>query len=225
MRRFLPEKERLITHAVLLILTLVGLYITDQLEPSKNSTQILTDGFGYIALLQMVVTLLVGPLNLRKQRSNPVNIDVRRDTGIWAGITGLLHVFYGLQVHMGGDIVLYFFKRNRQHDLRLATDAFGISNDLGLIATLVLIILLILSNDISMRKLKGKLWKWLQRLNYLLGILVVLHTFGYQIVISRAPVMTQIVIAVSLLVLVAQCIGFFVYRTRQARRLAGHAAT
>ena len=49
-----------------------------------------------MSLCLLCVTLLIGPLNLLRKRLNPVNIELRRDTGIWAGITGCLHVVFAL---------------------------------------------------------------------------------------------------------------------------------
>jgi sulfoxide reductase heme-binding subunit YedZ len=216
MTSLLPSKERLLTHAILAILAVAACFLVKLLKPDFTQSHVLTVGLGYFALLLTAVTLLIGPLKLFRQRRNPVNIDLRRDIGIWAGITGCLHVVFGFQQHMGGNIVNYFFSRNR-FGLTPMFDLFGVSNYLGAVATLILVLLLVLSNDISLRKLQGKFWKFLQRFNYLLIILVVLHTFGYQIVVKRESILVVFTIGITITVLIAQAVGFYVYKTRSVK--------
>ena len=158
-------------------------------------------------------------IKLLAQRRNPVNINLRRDTGIWAGITGTLHVIFGFQVHMGGDIVLYFFERTH-HGLKLALNLFGFSNDVGAVATPILVGLLLLSNDLSVRWLRGPLWKWLQRSNYVLIVLALAHTFGYQINVEREWIMPAATILLTALVLLAQLVGVVIFLSRRKGRSA-----
>lgn len=77
--------------------------------------------------------------------------------------------------------------------------------------------LLALSNTASLRYLKGKRWKLLQRLTYLLIPLILVHTFGYQYLNLRAPVFTWGVIALSILVLVCQGLGIALTLARRKR--------
>jgi sulfoxide reductase heme-binding subunit YedZ len=155
--------------------------------------RVLTVGLGYVGLLFIIFTLLVGPYKLLWQRRNPVNINLRRDIGIWAGLTGAAHVVVGFQVHQRGRILRYFFNK----DGEFLTNLFGASNVAGLFATLLIILLLLLSNDISLKQLKGPRWKFLQRFNYVLFVLVVAHTFGYQMEINREAVATYAVIGLT----------------------------
>src|SRR5581483_3898666 len=84
----------------------------------------------YPALLLLAATLLLGPWNLLRRRPNPISFDLRRDLGIWAGITAVFHTVIGLNVHLRGRPWLYFIDEHRglRHDL------FGFSNDTGLFA-------------------------------------------------------------------------------------------
>src|SRR5215213_3216596 len=175
--------QRWLTHLALAALT-VGAYAATErfYVPNGEFVYLATIAFGYEALALLVVTLVIGPLKMLWQRRNPMSIDLRRDVGIWAGVTGCAHVVCGLMLHERGQILNYFFMRDPRGGLRPLLNLFGVSNDIGLIATLILIALLVTSNNLSLRKLKGKRWKLLQRLNYVLFVLVVLHTFGYQIV-------------------------------------------
>jgi DMSO/TMAO reductase YedYZ heme-binding membrane subunit len=97
-------------------------------------------------------------------------------------------------------------------------NVFGISNDLGLLATLLLLVLLALSNTVSLRILKGKRWKQLQRLTYLLAGLVVAHTIGFQYLNLRGPVLLVAVIISLVVVLASQILGVVLTLSRQRRR-------
>lgn len=205
---FIPkDRGRRLTHVALALLTAAICYIIFTLTPDLRPVHSLTIGLGYISLILIVVTLVIGPLQLLSKKRNPVNINLRRDVGIWAGVTGGLHVVFGFQVHLGGDIVLYFFERTAHHGLKPLSNLFGLSNDVGAVATVGLILLLFLSNDLSLKWLRGPLWKWLQRLNYVLIVLALAHTFGYQLVVKREQVMMLIVLGLTAVTVLAQLVG------------------
>lgn len=206
---------RLWTHWLLLLLTVAGCLFIFALSPGVGAVHGLTIALGYLSLLYMVVTLAIGPLKLLRRRRNPMNIHLRRDVGIWAGITGCLHVFFGFQVHLGGQILLYFFEPG---GLVPQLNLFGLSNYLGLVATILLVGLLVLSNDISLRKLRGPKWKVLQRFNYALFGLVVLHMLGYQAVIARDTIIRDFSYILVLIALVAQGMGLGLYRANRSRK-------
>src|SRR5829696_8393886 len=88
--------RRAITHVVLALATAAGIYATTLYRTRGEAAYIFMIGFGYISVIFLGVTLLIGPIYLLRKRFNPVNIDLRRDTGIWAGITGVLHVVFAL---------------------------------------------------------------------------------------------------------------------------------
>ncbi len=206
--------KRFLTHFLLALFTAAAWFVTLLVAPDLPRVESLTVALGDAAVLLLVLSLIIGPVNLFLQRRNPVNLYLRRDIGIWAGITGGLHVVFGFNVHMNGQILLYFAEQTH-HGWRPLLNLFGLSNDVGALATLILIPLLVFSNDLSQRWLKGNPWKFLQRFNYLLFVLVVAHTLGYQSVVSRAPVMTAITAGLTLLVLALQGAGFFIYWYRQ----------
>jgi sulfoxide reductase heme-binding subunit YedZ len=172
---------------------------------------VFTIGFGYVSLLLLGATLVVGPLNLLRRRRNPVNIMLRRDMGIWAGITGCLHVVFALQLYHNGEIISYFVETRPDGGFRLATGLSGVSNYMGLIATVLLVVLLVTSNNLSLRKLKGKPWKALQHYNYVLGTLAILHTYGYQVARGREMEFRVGALALAIVVLAAQFLGLMLY--------------
>lgn len=210
----MAEKGRVWTHILLALITAAICGLTILWLPESNLYNQLTIAMGYLSLALIAFTLIIGPWRILRAHSIPLNINYRRDVGIWAAITGVLHVIFGLQVHMGGRILLYFFKPGAD-GYRPLINLFGISNYIGAIATFILGLLLVISNDVSLRYLKRTRWKPLQQLNYLLFILVTGHTFGYQLIISRARALIGLAFGLALLVIAMQGVGFFLYRQRQ----------
>lgn len=211
------DVRRLWTHFILFLFTAcVCLYFLS-IRLEGGFIHLLTIVLGYLSLLYIVVTLAIGPLNLLVRRRNPVSIALRRDTGIWAAITGCLHVYFGLQTRFGGLLWPFFFTRTSSGFYLPQLSLFGLSNYAGLLATLLLIALLVLSNDITLRRMRGPLWKVLQRSNYVLFAFAVLHMLGYQAVLSREPVIRDFSYAVVLVALIAQALGITLYRLHRSR--------
>jgi len=169
----------------------------------------------YTGLLLVSATLLIGPINALWKRPNPVSIDLRRDIGIWGGVVSLIHVIAGLQVHMNS-MVLYFLREaGPDKRLVLRIDPFGFANYTGLAATLVVALLLALSNDWSLRRLGGRKWKSLQRWNYAGFALTVLHGVAYQLIEKRQLPYPIVFGAMALLVIAIQLAAF-----RQRRQMS-----
>jgi methionine sulfoxide reductase heme-binding subunit len=208
--------KRLITHAVLIVVCLLSIYLTTLYVPYADLNYVFTLAFGYLSLVLTILTLCIGTIFLLRNRRNPVNLNIRRDIGIWAGITGILHVVFAFTLHFNGEILLYFIE---PETLAIRGDRFGISNILGALATIILTLLLVTSNDYSLKKLKGKSWKTLQRLNYFLGFLVVLHTLLYQQMSRRESFFTSITVLLILALLLLQALGIWLYRAKEDRRL------
>jgi methionine sulfoxide reductase heme-binding subunit len=140
----------------------------------------------YVGLGLLTLTLILGPLNVLRARPNPVSTDRRRDLGIWAGLVAAVHVVVGLQVHAVGEPWLYFlwpFAEWRWWPFRY--DIPGVANYTGLGATLILLLLLALSNDRSLGRLGAARWKAWQRLNYVAFGLVIVHGLTYQWIEGR----------------------------------------
>lgn len=192
-------------------------------EPAQPFAEAISLGTGYAGLILLLITLLIGPLNMLRVRKNPVNINIRRDAGIWAGITALLHVIFSFQVFFDGNLLRYFFN-DENGKLTPLFDLFGLSNDVGLVALGIILFLTVISSNYFLRQMKGKLWKNLQRLNYLLAALTLAHTFGQQFSNNRNAALIYGVIGFTLVVLVSQSIGFAVYRQRDDARKAGASA-
>lgn len=180
----------------------------------------LSTATAYASLALLVFVLVLGPINVMRGRQNPVSSDLRRDAGIWAASLGIVHVVLGLQVHMSGRMAHYFvYPPGRWSVMPLRFDAFGIANYTGLFAAIILLILLAVSNDLSLRRLGARLWKTVQRANYLGMVLIIVHGAVYQLLEKRR---LDFVVLFATLVLAAFWWQVAAYRktTREAVRRA-----
>lgn len=173
----------------------------------------------YVGLALLGVTLLIGPVNVLCGRRTPVSTDWRRDVGIWAGLMSLVHVAVGLQVHSETVLGNFFCVSEEPNCVRTALvvlrgGLWGFGNHVGLGATLILLLLLSLSNDFSLRRLKARRWKRLQRWNYGFFVLVMIHALAYQILEDRAVPYPFVLGMAGAIVVAAQAMAF--WRRRRA---------
>ena len=170
---------------------------------------------GYAALGLLALTLLVGPANLLLRRRTPVSNYLSRDLGLWAMAASVAHVVLGFEVHGSGamrDWLHYFVAA----DGRPLTNSFGLANWTGLGGLLVGLTLLAVSNDRALATLKASRWKRIQRLNYGLFGLVILHAVFYGALLRARSPFTRL-LAFSLgVVLAGQVLGILLWRRRHA---------
>jgi sulfoxide reductase heme-binding subunit YedZ len=170
----------------------------------------------YTGVLLLAVTLLLGVLKVLRGEISPVSTDWRRDVGIWAAMFGLAHLVIGLQVHAPGRMRTYFVYPAEQAGwFPLRLDSFGWANHLGLLAGLLLVLLLLLSNDWSLTRLGARRWKGLQRWNYAVFGLVLAHGVLYQVLEKRIAGWVITFAVLSVLVIVLQVAGFRRRRTQK----------
>jgi sulfoxide reductase heme-binding subunit YedZ len=150
--------------------TLVLYAITSDAPPVQR----LSIATAYAGLGFLAATLLIGPFNELRGQPNPASTNLRRDIGIWAAIGGITHTVFGLQVHMRGEIARYFIPDAERAVSKNAL-AFLTANYTGLAATVLLALLLGISNDVALRTLGTPRWKRIQRWNSLLFALVAAH--------------------------------------------------
>ena len=177
-----------------------------------------TTATGYVALGLLGLTLLIGPVNLLLRRRTPVSSYLARDMGMWAAIVSVIHVIAGFFVHgpsapLVERILLYFFAP----DGTPLTNAFGWGNWTGLAATVIVVGLLAISSDAALRKLKAKRWKNLQRLNYALFALVIIHAIFYGALLRITSISTILLGVIVSLVFIGQMIGIWLWRRRHSR--------
>ncbi|PZR19699.1 MAG: hypothetical protein DI539_13095 [Flavobacterium psychrophilum] len=208
-------KVRLKHHFTLSIVTGVLLFLFIRLIPGDDVKYLWSMATGYVAIILLASTLLIGPFNVYKKRFNPISTDLRRDIGIWCGLIGLLHIVIGIQVHMG-NIWLYFFKAVEGiNGYQLRDDVFGIANYTGLLAGVILLVLLFLSNDFSLQWLKTKRWKTIQRWTYILFALVLTHGILYQVIEKRMIIIIVLFAGIMMLPAIAQTIGFLITKSKK----------
>ena len=175
--------RRLVRHHLpLALLSLISGYALYVTRSYPDVISRLSFASSYPALFLLCLTLMLGPWKMLVGERLAASFDLRRDIGIWAGITGLFHTGVGQCVHLRGKPWLYYIydKWQDAHVQPFRHDLFGFSNDTGLIAALILLMLFATSNDASLRKLSTPGWKSLQRWNYGCFVLAAAHTFRYQ---------------------------------------------
>jgi methionine sulfoxide reductase heme-binding subunit len=173
---------------------------------------------GYLALGLLGVTLLIGPANLLLRRRNPVSSSLRRDVGAWTAIASVAHVILALQPH--GDRGLVGFLDYFVASGRPLTNSFGLGNWTGLAALVIVVGLLAISTDSALRELKARRWKKLQRLNYALFALVVLHAFFYGALLRMSSPFTRLLFFIVIAVFAGQAVGIWLWRRRDAHTAA-----
>lgn len=208
-KRRSPTARRVRQHRTLFIVSAAALAVVYALIRSDDVLFRLSMATAYASMGLLVFGLVLGPVNVLRRRPNPVSTNLRRDVGIWAGGVALLHVIVGLQVHLRGRMLEYFIDPRSRHALPIRLDAFGAANYTGLVAGLILVLLLALSNDLSLRRLGARRWKTLQRANYFGMGLIVVHGVIYQYVEKRQA---YFVALFALLAVIAVGLQFAGYR-------------
>ena len=199
-------RRRIRRHVVIALATLACTGILCKLFSARRDLiSVLSIGTAYPALFLTGAAVFVGPLNVLRRAPNPVSFDLRRDLGIWAGILALAHTAIGLNVHLRGRPWLYFID---QHN-RLRHDLFGFGNYTGFIAALLFLMLLAISNDLSLRRLGTQRWKSLQRWTYAAVGLTFLHAIVYQQVEKRQLTYESLVWGMIALVCAMQLWGWW----------------
>lgn len=189
------------------------------LEPGSHAFMSrFTVATGYVGFGLLGLTLLIGPANLLLRRRNPVSSYLRRDLGTWTAIFSAVHVIVGFQVRSDGGI--FSFLAYFVADGGPLTNSFGLGNWTGLAALVIVVGLLAISTNRSVRELKAERWKNLQRLNYTLFALVVLHAVFYGALRRPASPFSILLIFTVIAVLFGQAVGIRLWRRRNARTAA-----
>lgn len=207
-------QRRVSRHLLLALIAAAIVYIAYTATPPPDFRHRLSMGSAYAAVLFLAATLWLGPWNILRRRPNPVSFDLRRDLGIWSAILALLHTGVGLTVHLRGRMWMYFFKR--LHPLAIQNNQFGAANYIGLASALLFLLLLAISNDLSLRKLGTQRWKSWQRWTYAAAILAVAHGILFQLVEKRHLPWVLVFATITLTATAIQLIA--IARSRQLAR-------
>jgi sulfoxide reductase heme-binding subunit YedZ len=175
-------------------------------KPTLPTIPFITYASGYLSIFLLAISLLLGPINLILNLRNPLSTYIRRDIGIFGGILGVVHSVVGLFMHFTGRPWLYFVKEvGESFEIRFGD--FGLANFTGLFGALILILLLVISNDYYVGKLKSIKWKNLQRFTYLMFILVLAHSVFYRLNAGKEDLIFYLYLPLFLVVLVFQLVG------------------
>jgi methionine sulfoxide reductase heme-binding subunit len=173
---------------------------------NRNTVTLITQASGYISLIILSASLVTGPVSLLLKNNSPVSTYFRRDLSISGGVLAVIHSITGLFVHLRGKTWLYFMNETEKgYTIRL--DHFGLANYTGLLAALIVILLLITSNDYLLRKLNPVRWKNIQRFSYLMFILIIIHCYFYRIGKSNLNVIYWFYLPIFAIVLIFQLAG------------------
>jgi sulfoxide reductase heme-binding subunit YedZ len=225
------RRRLLLHHVPVALASAVALILFMGLSPFTHGRSIFTGALslslftiatGYVATVLLAFTLLIGPGNLLLRRRNPVSSYLRRDLGTWTAIFSVIHVIVGFQVR--GDGGLFRFLDFFVADGRPLTNSFGLGNWTGLAALVIVVGLLTISTNRSVRELKAERWKNLQRLNYTLFALVVLHAVFYGALSRITSPFTLLLVFTVIAVFVGQAVGIWLYRGRRYARTARQSA-
>ena len=209
--------RRIRRYVVLVAAAAIMTYVAFLLVPGRSTLERLSMATAYASLVLLGLALIIGPLNVLRAKVNPLSSYLRRDIGIVAGSIALVHVVLGLQVHMKGDFVQYFFQRAHGDGVGgLRLDAFGITNHFGLVATLIFLVLLAISSNLAIRKLGPERWKTIQRWTYVAVLLVIAHGFVYQALEGRQLAFVTFIIVVATIVATLQAFGY--WRKKEANK-------
>lgn len=200
-------------HFVLAAAAVAIVFLAYAATPPPDVRHRLSMATAYAGLIFLAASLWLGPWNVLRQRPNPVSFDLRRDIGIWTGILAIAHTAIGLTVHLRGRMWMYFFRG--LHPLKLQNTQFGFANFTGLGAALLFLMLLAISNDLSLRTLKARRWKSLQRWTYVAFLLTGAHGIAYQLIEKRHIPWVLVSSGIMTAVAAAQLLGF----VRAQRRL------
>jgi len=100
------------------------------------------------------------------------------------------------------------------HPAKLQNTPFGFANFTGLGASLLFLMLLTISNDLSLRALKPLRWKSLQRWTYAAFLLTGAHAIAYQWMEKRHASWVLAFSAIMSTVVAAQLLGVVRFRRR-----------
>jgi len=202
----------------LLSLVLLAVVIFYFERGNRDTVTFITQATGYISLMILTISLIIGSVNLLLKHKNPVSTYLRRDISIIGGALAVIHSITGLFVHLRGKPWLYFFtKTDNGYSIRL--DNFRLANYTGLISVLIIILLIIISNDYFLKKLNPVRWKNIQRLSYLMFILTLIHCYFYRIGKENLNLFFWFYIPLFTIVLTFQIIGVRLNLTGKRNKL------
>jgi sulfoxide reductase heme-binding subunit YedZ len=185
--------------------------------PPPDIRQRLSLASAYCAFFYLAASLAIGPYRVWRKRPNPVSFDLRRDLGIWAALLAIFHSVIGLTVHLRGKMWMYFL--SSLQPIHIQDSLFGFANYSGVIAGLLFLFLLSISNDLALRELGTARWKSFQRWTYWAALITAIHGIAYQVIEKRITGWILLFSSLLSMTLIIQLKGVWHYRRRKTLKL------
>ncbi len=202
--------KRYFRQFVLLKLTLLTLTAAALAGQMSGLLERMSLWSAWLSLLLFVATLAIGPWRLWSGAEPVTNDLLRRDLGIWTALTALIHFALGTAFSMN-QVYMSRFVSNVSDD-----GWFFWGSIWGFVTGLLCLLLLLISNNISIQRLGLTWWKRLQRMAYVTFALTAVHGIYFQLLERRSYFLVALACLVAL-VIVAQCTGVWLYRRRLVR--------
>ena len=201
-------RNRWCHHVVLVAISLLATGLIAQFGSAGTLLDGLSLATAYLCLVFMGVALSLGPLRVIRADRLALNIYLRRDIGIWAALTGLVHLFVATELSMNQSYMTAYVNLSSSGlSAGLRGDLFSWGSIAGFVVGIFVLLLLFLSNDKALRVMGPTWWKRLQRIAYPAFFLTLLHGFAFQALEARNVLLVGIVIGVFLGVLALQIYG------------------
>lgn len=162
----------------------------------------------YLFLLLISVVLLLGPLRTLRTGRVIINQTLRRDIAIWCALMGFVHLLAGSVESMTPVYMDVFIKHAVKPPSTSTREVLFLWSAIaGFVIGVLLLVLLALSNNWSLKVIGLRWWKRLHRLSYLAFVLTILHGISFQVLESRFWGGYVLVIALTLFVCIFQVLG------------------
>ena len=161
-------------HSIVGILGIVLAYVFFQSRGQWDPMHAWNRAFGDVSLLYLSIIMLLGALS-KLIKVNKLLI-WRRELGIWTGVTGIVHVLIILEGWVEWQLFRFFFVFSGFTGDWVLHPGFALGNILGIVALVYALILMLTSNDFSLKWMGNKTWSYVQSKTHIFYVLVVLHT-------------------------------------------------
>jgi sulfoxide reductase heme-binding subunit YedZ len=199
---------RLKNHTLLSMVAIISLGVAVVSGSGEAAADRLSIVSAYVCLLLLGLALLIGPLNVLRTGRLVGNSYVRRDTGIWAAMMGLLHFYLANVLSMTYEYLgIYVENSALPPSAAIRSSLYTWGTIFGYVIAVIFIVLLVLSSDWMMRKVGLKWWKRIQRISYLGFILTCIHAFAFQVLETRSLFWVLVVLVITVAIITGQYVG------------------
>jgi sulfoxide reductase heme-binding subunit YedZ len=213
---------RLKHHLILAVLVVAGIGAVALSGTEASLMDAVSISSAYLCLALLCAGLAIGPLHAIRTGRPYLNNYLRRDIGIWAALTGLLHFYAGNVVAMSAVYIEAFVDIvGPGPSGAMRRELFSWVTIAGTVVAVLLLLLLALSSDRSLRFVGTRWWKRLHRTSYVAFVLTAAHGLAFQVLESRMPALIVLVAAAGAGVIALQFAGIRAVRLA-AQRSSGN---